>query len=102
MTVFLIGALFVALSAFLASIARHPDKGMLLGNIAFLYAFILGVAYNMLENQGLLKLIAPFNYFSSADLVAERLDPVYAAISLTLTAVFLFGAFSKFRNRDLA
>jgi ABC-2 type transport system permease protein len=102
MTVFLIGALFVALSAFLASVAKHPDKGMLYGNLAFLYAFILGVVYNMLENPGFLKLIAPFNYFSSADLVAEKLDPVYAAITLVLTAVFLFGSFSKFRSRDLA
>lgn len=101
-TVFLIGALFVALSAFLASCAKRPDQGMLLGNIAFLYAFILGVVYNMIENPGLLKLIAPFNYFSSADLVAERLDPVYAVITLVLTFVFLLGAFSKFRSRDLA
>lgn len=102
LTVFLIGALFTALSAFLASVAKRPDKGMLFGNIAFMYAFILGVIYNMLENPGILKLITPFNYFSSADLVAERLDPVYAAITVILTAVFLFGAFYKFRRRDLA
>lgn len=102
LTVLLIGAMFVALSAFLASITKRPDKGMLYGNLAFLYAFILGVVYNMLENPGILKLIAPFNYFSSADLVAEKLDPVYAAITLALTAIFLFGAFSKFKSRDLA
>lgn len=101
LTVFFIGALFVALSAFLASVAKRPDKGMLLGNIAFLYAFILGVVYNMLENPGLFKLITPFNYFSPADLVTQRLDPVYTAITLVLTAIFLVGAFSKFRSRDL-
>jgi ABC-2 type transport system permease protein len=102
LTVFFISALFIALSAFLASVAKRPDKGMLFGNIAFLYAFILGVVYNMLENPGLFKLITPFSYFSPADLVAQRLDPVYAAITFMLTAVFLFGAFSKFRSRDLA
>ncbi len=102
LTVFFVGAMFVALSAFFASIAKRPDKGMLYGNLAFLYAFILGVVYNMLEKPGLLKLISPFNYFISADLVAQKLDPVYAAITLVLTAIFLFGAFSKFKSRDLA
>lgn len=101
LTVFLIGALFVALSAFFASLARQPEKGTLYGNLSFLYAFILGVVYNMLENPGLLKLIAPFNYFSSADLVAEKLDPLYVAITLVLTSGLLFGAFAKFKSKDL-
>ena len=45
----LIGSLFVALSAFLAALVRQADKGSLFGNLAFLYAFILGVIYDMLE-----------------------------------------------------
>jgi ABC-2 type transport system permease protein len=102
LTVFLIGAMFVAVSAFFASAAKRPDKGMLYGNLAFLYAFILGVVYNMLENPGLLKLISPFSYFSPADLVLVRFDPVYAAVTLVLTAGCLIGAFSKFKSRDLA
>lgn len=101
LTVFLIGALFVALSAFFASVAERPEKGTLYGNLAFLYAFILGVIYNMLEDPGLLKLIAPFNYFSSADLVAQRIEPLYIAITLVLTAALLFGAFAKFKSKDL-
>ncbi len=101
LTVFLVGAMFIALSAFFASVARRPEKGTLYGNLAFLYAFILGVVYNMLENPGLLKLITPFNYFSPADLVAEKLDPVYVVITLLLTAGLLFGAFMKFKRKDL-
>jgi ABC-type transport system involved in multi-copper enzyme maturation permease subunit len=99
--VFLVGALFIALSAFFSSVAKRQEKGTLYGNLAFLYAFILGVIYNMLENPGLLKLITPFNYFNSADLVAERLDPVYVVVTLVLTVGLLFGAFAKFKNKDL-
>ena len=101
LTVFLVGTLFIALSAFFSAMAKRPEKGTLYGNLAFLYAFILGVVCNMLEDPGLLKLIAPFNYFSSADLVAERLDPVYAVVTLVLTVGLLYGAFAKFKSKDL-
>jgi len=101
LTVFLVGALFVALSALLAALAKRPDKGMLYGNLAFLYAFILGVVYNMLENPGLLKVITPFNYFSPVDQVAVKFDPVYAGLTLVLTGACLFGAFHKFKSKDL-
>jgi ABC-type Na+ efflux pump permease subunit len=101
LSVFLIGSLFIALSAFLAAASKRPEKGSLYGNLAFLYAFILGVVYNMLEHPGLLKLISPFTYFIPADLISERLDPVYTGVTLLLTAVFLTAAFSLFRKKDL-
>lgn len=99
--VLILGGLFVALSAFLAAVARRPEKGALYGNIAFLCAFILGVCYNILENPGLLKLISPMNYFSNADLIAGKLDPLYAAIALVMTAALLFGAFRAFEKKDM-
>jgi ABC-2 type transport system permease protein len=101
LTVFLIGALFIALSAFFAASAGQPDKGTLYGNLAFLYAFILGVVYNMMENPGILKLITPFNYYSPTDLVAERLDPVYTVITLAFSALFLYLAIDRFNRKDL-
>lgn len=101
LSVFLVGALFIALSAFFSSVAKRPDKGALYGNLAFLYAFMLGVVYNMLEKPGALKLIAPFNYFSPSDLLVEHLDPVYTAITLVLAAMLLYGTFAKFQRKDL-
>ena len=101
LSVFLVGALFVALSAFLSSIAKNPEKGTLLGNLAFLYAFILGVVYNMLEKPGLLKLISPFNYFSLPDLVAEKLDPIFTTVTLIITVGLLYFTFTKFNRKDL-
>lgn len=98
---FLVGALFIAVAAFLATLAKQPEKGTLFGNLAFLYAFLLGVIYNLLAHPGLLRLIAPFNYFSSADLVAGRLEPLYIAVTLALTVVLLWGAFTRFKAKDM-
>ncbi|SHH91846.1 ABC-2 type transport system permease protein [Sporobacter termitidis DSM 10068] len=102
LSVFLVGSLFIALSAFMAAMAKRPDKGALYGSLAFLYAFILGVICNMLENPGILRLISPFTYFIPADLIAGRFDPVYTVIALLLAAAFLFGAFLRFKKKDLS
>jgi ABC-2 type transport system permease protein len=100
-SVFLIGSLFIALSAFLAAASKQAEKGSLYGNLAFLYAFILGIVCDMLENAGLIKLISPFKYFSAADLISNKLDPVYTCLSILLAIVFLYGAFAKFNKKDL-
>ena len=101
LSVFLIGSLFIALAAFFASAVKQPEKGSLYGNIAFLYAFLLGVAYNMLESPGVLRLISPFNYFASADLVANKLELLYIALTLSLTAFLLYGTNRNFAAKDL-
>lgn len=101
LAVFLVSILFVALAAFLATAVQRPEKGSLLGNLAFLAAFVLGTVYNMLENPGALRLFSPLSYFPSGDLAAARVDPGYALLALTLTALFLFGTFRRFERRDL-
>ena len=101
LSIFLISSLFTALSAFLSALVKQADKGSSYGNLAFLYAFILGVVYDMLENSGLLRLISPFRYFLASDLLENRIDPLYAAFTIVLAILFLFGAFQLFKKRDL-
>ncbi|MEN6595685.1 MAG: ABC transporter permease subunit [Clostridiaceae bacterium] len=101
LSVLLIGALFVAAAAFFAAVAKRPEKGAVLGNLAFLYAFIMGVVFNILEHPGLLRLISPFSYFTTADLASAYLSPAYAALSLALSAVLLMFAFIRFGKKDL-
>jgi ABC-2 type transport system permease protein len=101
LSIFLLGSLFIALSAFFASAARRPEKGSLYGNLAFLYAFTLGVVYNMLEHPGILKLISPFTYYIPADLIANKFDLPYTGLTLLLTAASLYGAFTLFKKKDL-
>ena len=99
-SVFLIGSVFVALSAWMAAASKQAEKGSLYGNLAFLYAFIFGVVYNMLENPGILKLISPFSYFNPVDLLNNKLDPVYIGLSVVLSVLFLWLAFVKFKKKD--
>jgi ABC-2 type transport system permease protein len=101
LAVFLTGLLFFALAAFLAALARRPEKGALCGNLAFLVAFVLGTVYGMLESPGPLRLFSPLDYFTSSDLAAARVDPGYAILALSLTVLFLSGAFRRFARRDL-
>ncbi len=101
LSVFLVSVLFAALAAFLATIVRRPEKGALYGNLAFLAAFVLGVVYNMLEHPGALRLVSPFNYFTSADLATAYLSPLYVLYALVLSAILLVGAFRRFERRDL-
>lgn len=101
LSVFVIGSLYISLSSFIAAASKHPDKGALYGNLAFLYAFILGVIYNMMETPGILKLISPLSYFVPADLAANRFDLLYCGITAILVAVFLYGAYRVFSNKDL-
>ncbi len=101
LSVFLIGSLFVALSAFLAGVSKRAEKGSLYGNLAFLYAFILGVIYDMLEKGGLIRLISPFKYFLPDEILSNTFDPLYTVITLVLIAAFLYGAFKSFRRKDL-
>lgn len=101
LSIFMIGSLFIALSAFLSAVSKRADKGSLYGNLAFLYAFILGVIYDMLEKGGLLRLISPFRYFPAAELLNKQFDLLYAVITIALITVFLYGAFRSFMRRDL-
>jgi ABC-2 type transport system permease protein len=101
LSLFLIGSLFLALSAFLSAVTKRPDKGSLYGNLAFSYAFILGVIYDMLDNAGALRLISPFKYFPAPDILKMTVDPVYVGLTLILIAGFTIGAFMHFKKKDL-
>lgn len=99
--VFLVSSMFFSLSAFISAAAKQSERGALYGNLCFLFAFIMGIVYDMLENGGILKFISPLKYFSPADLLNKEIDPLFAAICVVLTAVFLWGAFARFNKKDL-
>lgn len=100
-SIFLIGSLFLALSAFMSAISKQPEKGSFYGTLSFLYAFIAGVVFDMLESGSLLKLFSPFKYFSAQDLERGSFDPVYAVITALLISLFLMGTFRKFSKKDM-
>ncbi|MHB1154661.1 MAG: ABC transporter permease subunit [Eubacteriales bacterium] len=98
---FLTGSIFLALSAFISATVKNAEKGAMYGNLCFMFAFIMGIIYDILESGFVIKLFSPLRYFSTADLLDKKLDPVFVFICITITAVFLTGAFIKFNKRDL-
>lgn len=99
--ILLVGILFFALSAFLSAIAKRTEKGMLYGNLCFLFAFVMGIIYDMMENGGLLRILTPIRYFVPSEILAGQLNYVYVILSLVLSIVLLCAAFRGFERKDL-
>lgn len=98
----LVGTVFFALGAMLSASARATEAGARMGNYAVLIAFCIGVMCDMLEGSGALRLLSPFRYFSTTDLLALRLDARYIALCFGLGAVAMAVAFLRFEKRDLS
>lgn len=101
LSMWLMGILFYTLSAFLAAITKNAQRGALLGNLAFVVIFLLGILYDMLENGDLLRVFAPLKYFLSRDILAGSLDGLFLTVSLALSAGFYFAAMEIFDKKDL-
>ena len=101
-SVWFVGLVFFALGAMFAAMAKSAEKGARYGNITILACYALGVAYDMMENGGVLKLFSPFKYFAPKDLLASRLDGLFVLICLAVAAAALAAAFKFFEKRDLS
>lgn len=100
-SVLLVSFMFFALSAFISAIIKQAEKGAMYGNLCFLFVFISGIGYDMLENGGLIKLISPIKYFSPADILNKQLDLWYVAVCVVFTAGLFIGAVVAYRKKDL-
>jgi len=101
LSAFLCGLVFFTASALFAASFSRAERGARLGNLVVLAAFALGVVYDMLENGSFLRIFTPFKYFSSAELLKGRFDPVYTALCLVISGIALYFAFRYFEKRDL-
>jgi ABC-2 type transport system permease protein len=100
-TVFLTGLFFCSIGSFLAAITKRLEKGSFYGNLFFLAAFLMSVIYDMLENSGLLKLLAPFKYFNPRDLLDGKLDPFFVVFCVLCTLLLEASAIYLFQKKDL-
>ncbi len=97
----LTGLAFFSLAAFFAAFRSSAERGLKLANAAVLVSYALGVLYDMLEKGGALRFFALFKYFLPTELLEGRLEPLFAALSLCVSAAALAGAFLSFERRDL-
>ena len=96
-----ISILFFTLAAFIATIIKNPEKGSLYSNLAFILTFCLGIAYDMVENNSIIKIFSPLKYFLPNDVLAGKLDVLYIAICIVLSIVFYIFTMYFFEKKDL-
>ncbi len=97
---FIIGSLFLALSAFISATVRRTERGAAMCNLCFLAVFALGVAYDM-SGVAALRFFTPLKYFLPQDILNNRLELGTCLLSVILCAVFLVAAFISFEKKDL-
>jgi ABC-2 type transport system permease protein len=100
-TVLITGLLFCAIGTFIATVTKKIEKGALYGNLFFLASFLFSVIYDMFENGGLLKFLAPFKYFNPNDLLEGNLDIVFVLLCIVCTILLAISSFILFEKKDL-
>lgn len=100
-TILLTGLFFCAIGSFIATITSKTEKGALYGNLFFLASFIMSVIYDMFEDGGLLKILAPFKYFNPNDLLADKLDVVFVIFCIVCSIALISGTLILFERKDL-
>ena len=97
----LVGLVFFALGAVFAAVCENSERGAKAGNTAVLAAYAMGVVYDMLENGGVVRVFSPLKYFVAGELLDGRLNPLFIALCVLITAIALWVAFRAFEKRDL-
>ncbi len=97
---FLVSTMFFMLAVCLAAYAKKEELGMRFGNLCFLLFFIISMIYDMLENGGILKVLAPFKYFASWDILEGKFDMKYVVLCIVVTSISYFWAIKSFEKKD--
>lgn len=101
LALWLVGLVFFSLAALFAAGFRAAEHGARAGNLAVLGAYVLAVAYDMIDQPGILRFFTPFRYFLNAEVIAGNISLPFALLCLALSVVFLLVTFRRFEVRDL-
>lgn len=101
LAMWLVGLVFLSLSAMLSALFASAERGARAGNLCVLGAYALAVVYDLLEQPGVLRLLTPFRYFLNTEVVGGEVRAIYIGLSLILSVVFTAAAFYRFERRDL-
>ncbi|NCB41144.1 MAG: hypothetical protein EOM59_00770 [Clostridia bacterium] len=98
---FVVGLIFLSLSAMLSSLLYRAEAGATASNAIFIGTYIVAILFDLSEERASIKLLTPLRYFVPSDLLAGHFDMTFFGISLVLCAIFLVFAYITFKNRDL-
>mgnify|MGYP000086837154 FL=1 len=96
-----IGLVFYSLSAFLLSVLKNTEKGYLYSNLIFVWSFIVGIAYDMLEKGEFMRIFSPLRYFTAKEIVAGEFNGMYLAASCVIIIASTVCSYLFFNKRDM-
>ncbi len=102
LVMWLMGILFMSLGVCLAACSKQMERGARAGTGAVLVVFVMGVVYDMVEDGSVIRFFSPFKYFLPSELLDGWVSPLFVVICALICGICLYGAFSRFKKRDLA
>lgn len=101
MAMMLIMMLFLSLSMFLASVLGQAKQSSSIALMVVLGGYLLSVFLNLFDKIQYLRILAPFNWFTTTDLISKILDTHYVIVSVGLSLVFIVASLFAYPKRDL-
>jgi len=97
----LIGLLFFSLGSFFGAI--NEKKGTLIGNLILLFSYIVGIFYDIIEHNQIIRLLSPLKYFDLVKIINEKnISIIYIVITIVLILVMLTASniIMKYKNLE--
>lgn len=84
----LIGFFFFALGSLLGAI--NHKKGALIGSLILLTSYIIGIFYDIIDNNQIIRLLTPLKYFDLVKIInSQSLSNLYIIITVLLIIIML-------------
>jgi ABC-2 type transport system permease protein len=102
LTSYLTMVIFLCLGFLLAAVTRKHKlaAGVGLGTVFALY--VTSVVSGLTEQTEFLRYVSPFEYFEASALLQDlRVEPLFAALALTVVVVSLTCAYAAYSRRDM-
>lgn len=94
--------LFLGSGFLLGAIAKTSKRATSIGTAIILGSFILKVVMDLNKDMDFLKIISPFEYFSSADIMLhDKFDYGYSVIAILIVIVTVMITYYKFDKRNI-
>ncbi len=93
--------LFYTISIFINVIIKKKAISGKIVNLFFLFSFMLGGVYDVLENVEILRILTPLRYTLYQDAIDGNINILFLLISIILTILLIISSYIIFEKRDL-
>lgn len=104
MWLLMVGLVFLAVGAVLASLCEHPETASRIGNCSVLLCYLAAVAYDMFSDHAcswIARVLSPMRYWLPDQVLDGVFSVPYGILALGIVAFALTSSFAVFGKRDL-